>query len=140
MSRLPVEILLLIVQAILPRKADLNSLAKGSKYLHKQLNPFLYKHNIENENGTAVFWAAEHGRVDTLELLKEHGAEFNDSSGSREVACRHLHPRNRCGFPKECLFFPLHVAAKFGQDLAVAWLMCVHPLGAAQKDTRARFQ
>lgn len=102
------------------------SLALSNKRLHDIVNPVLYKQHVR-QSGTAVFWAAREGRLDTLELLQTHGAELNDSNGSRlQWVFDWAFPRGDEAidpFAHDVFFTPLHIAAKFGQCAAVKWLL-----------------
>lgn len=125
LSDLPDELLSLIGEESDPTEQFV--LALTSRRLHRIVNPILYKDNITKDDGNAVFWAARHGRLDTLELLRTYGAEWNDSNGSRN------HEVYAWAFPEkeiedviddhDTFFSPLHIAAKFGQTSAARWLL-----------------
>lgn len=122
---LPSEVIVLIGSACEPREQ--NRLARTSRRFHDILNPLLYKRNVRHGLGSAVFWAARHGRLDTLELLRIAGAEWNDNSASRlEVVYRPVYPyRFEQDMQHDMFFTPLHIAAKFGQESTVRWLLYV---------------
>lgn len=124
LTGLPNEVLVMVGEACGPQEQS--CLARANRRLHVLLNPLLYKHNVQQGLASAAFWAARHGRLDTLERLRVSGAEWNDNSGSRlGSVCTSLVPYDPGAmFNRYDMFFtPLHIAAKFGQDSAVRWLL-----------------
>ncbi|KAL1851384.1 hypothetical protein Daus18300_012565 [Diaporthe australafricana] len=121
-SKLPDEITVLIAEACdVPGKA---SLARSSRHLGDLASQVLHRYNVQNEGSSAMYWAAEHGHINTFERMRSCGAEVNDTSGSRLPAViRRLTPNPRPILRRTFGFSPLHVAAKFGQDAAVRWLL-----------------
>lgn len=116
------EIILSIAEACGP---EMHRLAHVNQRLNRIVTPDLYKYNVRHGYSSAMFWAARHGNLDTLEKLRIAGAEWNDQSASysdRDLArsvCPYL-PGQRLA---NMYFSPLHVAAKFGQDETVRWLL-----------------
>lgn len=116
------ELILPIAEACGP---EMHRLAHVNQRLNRIVTPELYKHNVRHRYSSAMFWAARHGNLNTLEKLGIAGAEWNDQSASysdRALA------RSVCPFlPRQRLFnmyfSPLHIAAKFGQDETVRWLL-----------------
>lgn len=116
------ELILSIAKACGP---EMHRLARVSHRLYRIVTPELYKQNVRHRYSSAMFWAARHGHLDTLERLRIAGAEWNDQSASysdRDLA------RSVCPYlPGQLLanmyFSPLHLAAKFGQDDTVRWLL-----------------
>lgn len=105
-----------------------NCLAQANRGLHDLLNPLLYKRNVRDELASARFWAARHGRLDTLELLRIADAEWNDNSAScLDTVQRLAWPNGLDDDIKDqgVSFSPLHIAAQFGQDAAISWLLYV---------------
>ncbi|KAL2285078.1 hypothetical protein FJTKL_08598 [Diaporthe vaccinii] len=124
LSNLPDEIIILIAEACdVPGKA---CLARANRRLNDLATVVLHRYSVQEEGNSALYWASEHGHINTLERMRSCGAELNDSSGSRlPVVCqrlaRHLDPWHRATHAVG--FLPLHVAARFGQDATVLWLL-----------------
>lgn len=119
---LPDEIILQLSQEC---GSEMHRLAHVNRRLHFVVNPELYKYNARHGYGSAMFWAARHGSLSTLEYLRIAGAEWNDQSASysdRELA-QSVCPFLPGQFLRNMYFSPLHIAAKFGQDEIVRWLM-----------------
>lgn len=121
LSRFPSEVLVCIAEAC--DTFGQASLCRSSRRLNELVTPILYRQNVQEDFGSAMYWAAQHGRIDILERLRAWGAEVNDNSGSQldnvyEPLCPYPFRR-----PHDAYFTPLHVAAKFGQDDAVRWLL-----------------
>lgn len=129
LSGLSNEVIVLIGEACGTRERS--CFARANRRLHDLVNPVLYRHNVRQGLASAAFWAARHGRVDTLELLRIGGAEWNDNSASRlESVYRSLCPHHPAALQRveyDVFFTPLHIAAMFGQDSAVRWLLYVGP-------------
>lgn len=104
---------------------------------HDLANPILYKINIDRDLSTAMLWAARYGRIDTMELMFKFGAEVNDTAASIDfggfipswiIGDPVVHNSNFVfPLPREdrgyCMFAPLALAAAYGQDVAVSWLL-----------------
>jgi ankyrin repeat protein len=114
MSNLPVELLLKIAEEHCTSARDLNALAQTCRGFHGLVNPVVYRHNVSEEGGDAVLWACEHGRIDTLEHLREQGARFDLEFGVEVDVGSDAH--------RAC-FAPIHVAAKHGHVEVLAWLL-----------------
>lgn len=122
LSRLPDEIIILIAEGCdVPGKA---CLARANRRLNELATVVLHRYSVLEEGNSALYWAAEHGHIKTLERMRSCGAELNDITGSRiPIVFRRLVP-NPGDYPIHSIgFLPLHVAAKFGQDAAVQWLL-----------------
>lgn len=53
------------------------ALASTCRRLHSLLNPLLYRRNAQEQYSSALIWAAENGRVDTVSHCLSHGANIN---------------------------------------------------------------
>ena len=51
--------ILLLIAKNLQVERDINIFAQTNNHLYGILNPYLYRHNIEQKNGTALTWAAK---------------------------------------------------------------------------------
>ncbi|KAG8159990.1 hypothetical protein KVR01_010627 [Diaporthe batatas] len=122
LSSLPDEVIILIAEACdVPDKARL---ARSNRRLNDLATRVLLRYSVKEAGNSAMFWAAEHGHINTLERMRSYGAEINDTSGSRLATV----VRRLDSFPQHRLysstgFSPLHIAAKFGQNAAVKWLL-----------------
>ena len=67
---LPNEILLLIAEN-LQVEGDINAFARTNYRLYGILNPYLYRHNVERKDGTALTWAAKRGQDATAQKSLE---------------------------------------------------------------------
>lgn len=67
---LPNEILLLIAEN-LQVEGHINAFARTNDRLYSILNPYLYRHNVEREDGTALTWAAKRGQDATAQKSLE---------------------------------------------------------------------
>ncbi|KAI1383597.1 ankyrin repeat-containing domain protein [Hypoxylon trugodes] len=70
------EVLFIIID-FLPSSRDLATLARTSWRLHLLANPILYGRNRDEENSSAVLWAAQHGRIETLKKAHTFGLDLN---------------------------------------------------------------
>lgn len=121
LSNLPIEVVVLIAEAC--RVPEKSALVRTNRQLNELLTPVLYRYNIQREGSSAMFWAAEQGCIKTFDRLLSHGAEVNDNHASRFlVVHKHFYPY-RPRRLHDTFFTPLHIAAKFGQDDAVKWLL-----------------
>lgn len=124
LSNLPVEITILIAEACdVSAKAHL---ARLNRRLNDLATSVLLRYSVQEEGNSAMYWAAEHGHINTLERMRSCGAGVNDSSGSRlPIVFQRLAPDPRAWrhITHGPGFLPLHVAAKFGQDATVMWLL-----------------
>lgn len=72
--QLPSE-LILYVADFLYAERDINALVQGNRRLYELLNPFLYRHNVQHRQSSALIWAAANGQLPTLEKLFNEGAQ-----------------------------------------------------------------
>ncbi|KUI57421.1 Ankyrin-1 [Cytospora mali] len=138
---LPSEVVVLIAEAC--RVPEKSALVRINQQLNNLLTPILYRYNIQREGSSAMFWAAQRGRTEILERLVSYGAEVNDNTASRfRVVHRPYYPYGPRHSDHDTFFTPLHIAAKFGQDDTVKWLLkhgarieaMAHNLCACQDD------
>lgn len=79
---LPNELILASGDLAEPRA--LSALASTCRRLHSLLNPLLYRRNAQEQHSSALIWAAENGRVDTVNLCLSHGADINTALPLKE--------------------------------------------------------
>ncbi|CAG8902728.1 unnamed protein product [Penicillium egyptiacum] len=70
---LPTELILLIA-SVLPCESSLVALALSNRRLYEICNPFLYQYNVLHGHSSALNWAAENDRIDTLQKALDAGA------------------------------------------------------------------
>src|SRR5436305_2888378 len=76
MSLLDVAIeLLLCISENLESERDINAFTRTNRCLYYLLNSYLYRHNVRKFRGSALLWAAEHGREVMAQRLLEEGAK-----------------------------------------------------------------
>jgi ankyrin repeat protein len=75
---LPIETLLLISRYL--QRHDFNSFLQSHTSLYHMLNDELYRDNVRNHDGSALFWAASSGSLKTLQRLLASGANVRWSS------------------------------------------------------------
>lgn len=73
----PTELVNAVAQILLHSLNDLNALTQVCRRLHVIANPTLYRHHIDHQQGTALLWAAEHGKDAACNRLLREGADAN---------------------------------------------------------------
>src|SRR5436190_21841100 len=68
--------LLLCIAENLESEKDINAFTRTSRYLYYLLNGYLYRHNVQKSNNSALLWAATRGREATVQKLIAEGANF----------------------------------------------------------------
>ena len=68
--------LLLCIAENLESERDINAFTRTSRYLYYLLNGYLYRHNVQKSNSSALLWAATRGREATVQKLIAEGANF----------------------------------------------------------------
>lgn len=122
MASLPMELLLQIFSYDSLTSNDRANISLTSRRIYDIIHPILYSRSTELERALCLFLAAKSGRVDSLQLAQDFGADINcqawfndkDSVWFNDKSTQELHT----GFTT-----PLHVAAKYGQDEAAGWLL-----------------
>jgi ankyrin repeat protein len=104
LTDLPLEILL-IIWSYLDKERQMNSLVRSCQFLYTKLNLTLYRHNL-GQGSSAVRWAAENSRIDTMLRLIDAGYDLHEHSNEN------INPPS-----------PLCVAAYSNQEAMVAWLL-----------------
>ncbi|KAJ5520998.1 hypothetical protein N7463_001451 [Penicillium fimorum] len=107
---LPAEIFLLIV-SFLPSESSIAALALSNRYLHAICNPYLYQNNVRHGNSSALYWAGQNGRIDTLQKALDAGAPL---------------PKEQWNYPKRHFNFqqhPISLAAKRGHANIVRYMI-----------------
>lgn len=72
-ENLPTELIILIT-SLLPCESSLAALALANRRLCAICNPCLYQYNVLHGNSSALNWAAENDRIDTLQKALDAGA------------------------------------------------------------------
>lgn len=97
LRQLPTELLLYIAK-FLGRLRDVNSLVLTSRYFHHNLDLYLYERNMQQQNSSALLWAASRGRADIIQkMLRFPGCDLETkatrSRGQTPLitACRQGH-------------------------------------------------
>ena len=69
--------LLLCISDNLESERDINAFTRINRRIYFVLNDYLYRHNVRKfGGGSALLWAAEHGREATAQRLLEEGANI----------------------------------------------------------------
>ena len=114
---LPPELILEIANWLL-HNVDLHSLAcfsAVSRSLHGLVTPVLY-----TDFGAIAFeWAAQHGSIATLERAIRYADDEMDLINPGNFVSSLEHPLLQGDDDAD----PLHIAAKYGQDNVVTWLL-----------------
>jgi ankyrin repeat protein len=69
--------LLLYIGDNLESEGDINAFSQTNRRLHALLNPFLYRHNVQQSSSSGLLWAAIHGQEATARLFLAEGADTN---------------------------------------------------------------
>src|SRR5215471_10038769 len=77
---LPAELVLSVAE-ILESERDLNAFTRTNYHLYNILNPYLYRHNVQQCGSLALLWAANYGQKGTAQKLLEEGADVETSDG-----------------------------------------------------------
>ncbi|KAJ5777044.1 hypothetical protein N7520_000290 [Penicillium odoratum] len=73
--RLPNELLLSVMKYLTLQK-DTNSFARANVRLYNLLNAYLYGYNVEQNQSSALLWAAKNGQEDTAKTSIAEGANI----------------------------------------------------------------
>ncbi|KAF1947364.1 ankyrin, partial [Clathrospora elynae] len=81
-SELANELLLSIAEK-LSSERDINAFAQTDRRLYRLLNKYLYRHNVQHGESSALLWASEQGQVETIRKSLEVGApiDISDNNG-----------------------------------------------------------
>ena len=71
--------LLISIAENLCLERDINAFAQTDRRLYRLLNKYLYHHNVRHGESSALLWASEQGRVETVGKILEVGAPTNVS-------------------------------------------------------------
>lgn len=87
LDRLPVELIIHIVESCRsnaeadgrPTSPDIAALARTNRKFYKVVNPLLYQYNlkVDHPSKSCIFWAVEHGRIDTIDTAFFFGADLD---------------------------------------------------------------
>jgi ankyrin repeat protein len=92
---LPNELLLSIADH-LKRDRDINAFARVNRRLYVLLDTYLYQHNIQQRNSSALLWAAKHGRQSIVRRLLREGADVQATrADSQKPTALHLASRKK---------------------------------------------
>ncbi|KAK4157081.1 hypothetical protein C8A00DRAFT_30066 [Chaetomidium leptoderma] len=113
LAQIPVQLLLNIAEHNhTSRVRDLNALAQTCRSFYGTLHPMLYFLNVQYEGASAALWAARHGRIDQLEILRGLGADLENVRDNSEDGWS---------------FAVMSTAAAHGQDATLAWFLARTP-------------
>ena len=59
---------------------DINAFTQVNRHLYHLLNPYLYRHNIQQSGSSALLWAAQHGQEATAQKLLNEKADGQATS------------------------------------------------------------
>ena len=62
------------ISEYLESERDINAFTRINRYPYILVNPYLYRHNVQQRRGSALLWAAESGEEATAQRLLEEGA------------------------------------------------------------------
>jgi ankyrin repeat protein len=125
--KLPNELLCMIANAC-ETPSEMAALAAVNRRLYDLLNPILYRINVDDYDGSALFWGAYHGILGTMEKAYDAGAELNDATGCHALSISFdIFPQIFGIFEDSLLSFmtycPIHLAVISGHAEAVSWLL-----------------
>lgn len=118
LSWLPTELIIQILGDDHLAARDRASISRTCQLFHCINNPILYSQNVQQGQSSCLFWAAKHGRLDTLKRGVDAGANVNTESWFADDDVNVVDDDAATGVTT-----PLHVAAKYGQKEAAAWLI-----------------
>lgn len=124
--QLPPELLTLIIQDLSDH--DLNAVVKCHPALYHALNGYLYARGVKHNEGSALWWAANHGSSGTIQHLIDAGANlcwesnYWSRSGAFPRAKHFRYLKFRRGLNKLARH-PISNAAKRGHTAVVAKLL-----------------
>lgn len=100
---LPVELTLHICEHLVEDTCDLVSLMLTCHVLHHSAHSTLYRHNVKHQRSSALFWAARHGHIRTIQAVLDHGADVNMASNCRSLQgiASYFHRRYTYTFPEQ---------------------------------------
>ncbi|KAJ5971469.1 uncharacterized protein N7479_001387 [Penicillium vulpinum] len=125
-EHLPAELILLITSQLLS-ESSIAALARSNRRLHGICNPYLYKYNVLHFNSSALDWAAQNGRMNTLQNALDAGAplpkkqptgEVREQGPSREQFGRQA-PHRFGDFQSH----PISLASKYGHTDIVRYMI-----------------
>ncbi|KAJ4416479.1 hypothetical protein N0V82_006744 [Gnomoniopsis sp. IMI 355080] len=94
------------------------NLARTSKHFHSRVIPEVYKFTIEKKTFFIAHWAAEHGRMSTLQRAIEFGADINEPFTSfLPFHSQHVNPTIA---KRRTNYYKLQTATLHGEELELA--------------------
>lgn len=122
MASLPMELLIQIFSHDSLTSKDRANISLACPRIHDITHSILYSRNTELERALYLFLAAKYGRIDALQLAHGFGADINCQAWFNDKDNLWFNKKDtdklHTGFTT-----PLHVAAKYGQNEAVEWLL-----------------
>ncbi|KAG8157806.1 hypothetical protein KVR01_012468 [Diaporthe batatas] len=126
LSRLPAELLCLVVENGSLSTGDLAALAATCRRCYILANPILYQKHLKENAGIALIWAVERGRFGTITRLLENGADINDDG----MFWAYVEQKETLDawnvvfdWNPLSIFTPLALAAALGSDNMVTFLL-----------------
>ncbi|KAJ0116868.1 hypothetical protein J7T55_010019 [Diaporthe amygdali] len=83
-DRLPAELFSMVTEQSGLSVSSLAALALTSRRSYKMTIPIVYKKHVQEEFGSAIYWAIQNEQYSTLDRLIEHGVDINLDLGEDE--------------------------------------------------------
>src|SRR4051794_39105327 len=72
---------------------DINAFARTCGHLYYLLNTYLYRHNIQHSESSALLWAAKRGQEATIRKLLAEKTDIRAKAQSLLLAAKHRHQK-----------------------------------------------
>jgi ankyrin repeat protein len=120
--RLPNEIIIQIIEYLHDQR-DINSVTRVNRRFHNLFDDYLFGYNIKLRGGSALLWAAEHGRESTALKLLHLGADVDVKLQKQSARPGQLKPSSSDNTNAHFGVTPLHMAAWKGHLAIVEILL-----------------